>query len=171
MGDDTQISDRGEAVKALADKTGDVRFAMLTTVGTDGVPRCRPMATHEVGDDGTLWFFTYAASKKVRDVQAGSRVSLGYADPGKNLWVSVAGTGEVVRDDATKKRLWSAPLKVFFPDGPEDPEVVLLKVTPAEGEIWDGPSTTIGRAVAFAKTYATSAQEPPGDDVRLDFTR
>ena len=84
------------------------------------------------------------------------------------MWVSVGGTAKVLSDHAKVKDLWSAVLRAFFPDGPDDPEIVLLRVTPEEGEIWDGPSSAIGLAVAFAKTYATGAKEPPGDDTKLD---
>lgn len=167
MGEAETITDRDEAIRALADKTSDVRFAMLTSIGADGVPRSRPMATHEVGSDGLLWFFTYEDSQKVRDVQVNPRVSLGYADPDKNLWVSVTGTAALVRDRDKLQELWSPALRVFFPDGPDGGDVALLRVTPEEGEIWDGPSSTVGRAVQFAKTYATDAQEPPGADVEL----
>ena len=168
MGEVKTITDRGEAINALAQKAKGVRIAMLTTIGADGTPRCRPMGTREVGPEGELWFFTYEDSRKVRDVRDNPRVSLGYADHEDGLWVSVAGTAELVSDRAKAKELWSPFLRAFFPDGPDDPRIVLLRVTPEEGEIWDGPSSAVGLAVAFAKAYASGAKEPPGDDVKLD---
>jgi general stress protein 26 len=165
----TTVSDPSDALEALKDKTKNVRFAMLTTIGQGGETHIRPMATHEVGADGVLWFFTYADSQKALDVTANPHVGLGYADPAKNLWVSVSGTAELVRDQALVGELWSAPLKAFFPDGPDDPRIALLRVVPVKGEFWDGPSTVAGRAVAFARTLASDAKTPPGDDVKLEF--
>ncbi|SDQ15367.1 pyridoxamine 5'-phosphate oxidase family protein [Quadrisphaera sp. DSM 44207] len=169
MPEASTVDDPSESVGLLTEKTKDVRFAMMTTIGADGEPHCRPMATTDVGPDGVLWFFTSTDSQKARDVAANPNVGLGYADPGDNLWVSVTGTAELVRDRAKVQELWSAPLKAFFPDGPEDPEVALLRVTPTKGEVWDGPSSAVGRAVAFARTLASGAQTPPGDDVKLEF--
>ena len=170
MPDTGTITDPQEARSTLAEKTEDVRFAMFSTVGARGELHSRPMATHEADEDGTLWFFTYADSQKVRDITANPQVGLGYADPGKNLWVSVSGSAELVRDQAKVEQLWSAPLKVFFPDGPQTPGIVLLRVTPADAEIWDGPSSVAGRAVAFARTLASNSSTPPGDDVTLDLS-
>lgn len=168
MPEASTISQPDDAISALKDKTSEVQFAMLTTTGADGELHTRPMGTQEMDPDGTLWFFSYADSQKVRDIAGNPQVSLGYADPGKNLWVSVTGTAELVRESAKVHELWQAPLKVFFPDGPDDPNITLLRVTPHKGEIWDGPSSAIGRAVAFARTYASGAQTPPGDDIKLD---
>ena len=168
MPEQTRISDPAEARRALAEKTKDVGFAMLTTIGPNGEPHTRPMSTHEVDDDGSLWFFTYADSTKVGDIAANPRVAVGYADPGKNLWVSVTGDAAVVRDEGQVHERWSAPLKVFCPDGPDDTRIALVKVTPLAGEIWDGPSTMVGQAIAFARTFASGAETPPGDNVKLD---
>lgn len=169
MPEATTIHDAATAISALKDNVNDVQFTMLTTRGPGGELHTRPMATHDMDPDGTLWFFTYADSQKALDITGDPHVGLGYAEPKDNLWVSVSGTAEVVRDPAKIHQLWKAPLKVFFPDGPEDPNVALLRVTPIKGEIWDGPSTAVGRAVAFARTYASDATTPPGDDVKLEF--
>lgn len=169
MPEATTITDPDEALAVLTEKTKDVRFAMMTTISPTGEAHTRPMATHVAEPDGTLWFFTYADSQKAHDVEGNPHVALGYADPGKNLWVSVSGTAELVRDVDKRRELWSAPLKAFFPDGPDDPDVALLRVTPAKGEVWDGPSSAVGQAIAFARTLASGAKTPPGDDIKLEF--
>jgi general stress protein 26 len=112
-----KITDRNEAIGELTEKIKDVRFAMLTTAKPDGRLRTRPMATQEVAFGGDLWFFTDANSAKVKEIQANPQVTLGYADPGKNLWVSVTGAAEISRDRAKMKELWNPVLKAFFPDG------------------------------------------------------
>ncbi|MBB5233288.1 pyridoxamine 5'-phosphate oxidase family protein [Deinococcus budaensis] len=162
------VDDPQEAARLLAEKIKGVRFATFTTVAEDGSLHGRPMATQQADFDGDLWFFSYADSHKVEDVRRNPQVNLGYNEPQKNLWVNVTGTAEVVDDRAKMQELWEAPLKAFFPDGVDDPNLTLLKVTPARAEYWDGPSSSIGRIVAFARTLASGGKTPPGKDVKLD---
>ena len=43
-------------IKKLATMIRVIKVAMLTTLGPDGILRCRPMATQEAEFDGSLWF-------------------------------------------------------------------------------------------------------------------
>ncbi|MEF2279883.1 pyridoxamine 5'-phosphate oxidase family protein [Deinococcus sp. YIM 134068] len=168
MTEPQHIDDPKEAARILAEKIEGVRFATFTTISQGGTLHGRPMATQEAEFDGDLWFFTYADSHKVADVEANPQVNLGYNNPDKNLWVNVTGTAERVDDRAKMQELWKPPLKAFFPDGVDDPNLTLLKVTPHQAEYWDGPASGIGKVVAFARTLASGGKTPPGKDVKLD---
>ena len=93
MSDNTQND-----VKLLGDKIKGIRIAMMTTVEADDVLRSRPMATQDMDFDGDLWFFTKASAPKVDDVEHHQQVNLNYAKPDDNLFVSVSGTAQLVRD-------------------------------------------------------------------------
>lgn len=112
---------------------------MLTTVDERGRLHSRPMATQQVEFDGDLWFFTDDRSEKVRDIEADADVHLSYTHPDGTLWVAVSGHAEIVRDDKKKEELWFDELQAYFPKGLGDPHLVLIKVTPAQGEYWQGP--------------------------------
>lgn len=162
------VTDPQEAARILAEKIRGVRFATLTTVSEGGSLHGRPMATQEAEFDGDIWFFTYASSQKVADIRANPQVNLGYNNPDKNLWVNVSGTAEQVTDRAKMRELWEPPLRAVFPDGVDDPNLTLLRVTPERAEYWDGPATGIGKIVAFARSLASGGKTPPGKDVKLD---
>jgi general stress protein 26 len=53
-----------DAVEKLGELLKGIRFAMLTTEDGEGFLRSRPMATRELGEDGTLWFFTERAPRR-----------------------------------------------------------------------------------------------------------
>lgn len=149
-------------VQQLFDKIKDVRIAMFTTADEQGSLHARPMFTHEPDSDGALWFFTEKDSAKIHELRQESRVNLGYADPGANLYVSVSGRCQVVEDRQKIKELWSEPLRGWFPDGPEDPNIALLRVDVEQGEYWESSSNLLVRAYAYAKAVVTGQR--PADN-------
>jgi len=145
-----------------------IEFAMLTTVDADGTLRSRPMATQSADDfDGDLWFFTPASSAMVADVEEEHQVNLAYADVGENTYVSVSGLARLIRDKAKARELWSPAMQAWFPNGVEDPETALLKVTIEKAEYWDMPGNTLVRLLGFAKAVATGERYDPGENVKL----
>jgi general stress protein 26 len=144
-----------EDLAKLEELIEDIDFCMLTTVDAEGALRSRPMSTQRVEKDGGLWFFTSAETVKVDELAADSRVNLSYADKKKARYVSVSGTAEVFRDRAKIKELWNPVLKAWFPKGPDDPALVLLKVTIDDAEYWDDASSSMVRFFKLARAAAT----------------
>ncbi len=134
-----QASMQGAEFELLKEKIKDIKFAMLSTVEEDGDIHMRPMATHDMDEDGTLWFFTYDDSNKVREIRRNPRVGLGYENHPADTYVTAAGTAEVVKDQAKINEIWSDFLKAWFPNGKDDPRIALLKVTLHQAEYWDRP--------------------------------
>jgi general stress protein 26 len=115
--------------KMLTKVMKDIDFCMMTTNGARGRLHSRPMSNNRnVEFDGETWFFSYADSSQVRELKKDSNVSLSYAVPEEILFISLAGKGEIVKDNAKKKELWYGELERWFPEGPEDKKVVLIKV-------------------------------------------
>ena len=140
-----------EAVRKLNELIKDIQVAMLTTVDDEGALRSRPMATQKPDFDGQLWFFTSGSSPKAREIEREHQVNISYADPDKNRYVSVSGTGQVVYDPAKNKELWTSAYKAWFPQGLDDPNLALLRVDVEKAEYWDSPGSAIVHALGFAK--------------------
>ena len=153
----------------LAELIKDIKFAMLTTIDKDGALRSRPMATQNEEFNGELWFFTKAAAPKVEEVQHEHHVNVSYAHPSDQRYISISGTGQLVRDEAKKKELWTPAMKAWFPNGPEDPEIGLLKITADKAEYWETPSSTVVHLVGFVKATLTGKPHHPGENEKLDF--
>jgi general stress protein 26 len=136
----------------LREQIKDIKIAMLTTVDDQGDLRSRPMATLEVGDDGDLWFFTRVDAPKVEETERDHRVNVSYAAPNSNRYVSVSGRAELVYDRARIDKLWRPEFRLYFPEGRDDPSIVLLRVTPFAAEYWCAPTTAVGRALHYLKT-------------------
>jgi general stress protein 26 len=151
----------------LKDKIKDIKFAMLTTLEPDNDLHTRPMATHEMDADGTLWFFTYADTAKVHEVERDRRIGLSYADPGSETYVAASGTSEVVRDQNKIHELWSDFLKAWFPNGKDDPQIALLKVKLHHAEYWDRPGGKMVKLFQLAKAYVTGEPDSGGRNEKL----
>lgn len=172
MSHSTKASKKHSDLEILYDKIKAIRLAMMTTVDADGVLHSRPMATQDPKDvksDGCLWFLTYASAPKVGEVEKNHNVNLAYTKPDDNLFVSVSGTAELVRDKARVKDLWSALYKPWFPNGPEDPDIALLHVHIEHAEYWNAPSGKMGLLYTITKGLTAGGKETsPGEDVKLD---
>src|ERR1700735_74436 len=132
----------------------DIRVALLTTIDRDGHFHTRPVQTLQVDADRTLWFFTDWSSSKVDELQHDVRVSLGYAEPAKNLYCAVSGMGNLIRDVQKAKQLWGIEQRAYYPDGPEDERLALLRVQIDRAEYWIAPGR-ISYIVAAVRATVT----------------
>jgi general stress protein 26 len=134
-------SNTGDIAK-LGELIRDIRVALLTTIEREGCFHTRPVQTLQVEGDRTLWFFTDWSSPKVQELHHDVRVSLGYADPAKNVYAAVTGSGSVLRNVQKAKQLWSIEQRAYYPEGPEDERLALLRVLIERAEYWIAPGRT-----------------------------
>jgi len=154
-------------IELLLEKIKDIHVAMMSTVAADGSLNSRPMATQEAGKDGDLWFFTYENAPKVGEVEQDQQVNISYTKPDANLFVSVSGRAELVKDRKKIKSLWKPLMKAWFPNGEDDPALALLKVHVDHAEYWDAPSGKMGGLFAILKGQSNNTKDSGGTDVRL----
>lgn len=157
-------NDESEARAKVWDMIKDIKFAMLVTQGLGGRLFARPMANQKPDNDGKIWFFTAADSTKVDEIEHYDNVLLSYAEPDNNVYVSVSGTAKVTRDRNKINELWSEPLKAWFPEGKDDPNLTLICVDPVSAEYWDGPSSTFVQAFGYVKAKITGNPEQMGEN-------
>ena len=159
-------TDSPDAIRKVAELLQGERFAFLTTVAPDGTLTSRPMTLQEVEFDGDLWFFAEHDAPWLTHVAASPQVNVGMGSGG--TWVSLTGTARVVDDVAKKKELWNSVVEAWFPDGPDDDGVVLLKVTGESAEYWDSPGNRLATALSFVKAKATGSQPDTGEKDVVD---
>ena len=161
-------NEQNENLAKLIDKIKDVDFTMMTTVDDDGSLRSRPMSTQEVGKDGIIWFFTGYESAKSHEIKNDSHVNLSYAKPSDNLYVSVSGRASLSKDKAKIDELWSPALKAWFPEGKDDPNIGLIKVTIDKAEYWDSPNSAVVQLYGFVKAAITGEPAHPGENKKIN---
>jgi len=148
-------------VAKVAELARDIRVGMLTTIDEYGRMVSRPMAQQEVEFDGDLWFFAERNSRKIAHIRIRPQVGVTLTD--SSTWLSICGAAEVVEDTAKARELWNSWVEAWLPQGPEDPSVVLVKVTVDTAEYWDTPGGRIASVVSFVKAKVTGERYDGGD--------
>lgn len=129
--------------------------AMFNTVAHDGSVVARPLQALEFDEDGVLWFATGLDSEKATEIRVRPHVGLSFADHHANRFVSVSGPARLVHDREKIDELWSPAMSVFFPQGKDDPNLVLVRVEIERAEYWDGPATFVGKLLYLAAAAIT----------------
>src|SRR5262249_60993875 len=81
-----------------------------------------------------------------------------FADAADKVYPSTPARAEVRRDPAKAAEIWKLTDNAWW-NGPDDPDVCLLRVRPITAELWDGPASRIVAAFEFVKA-AISGGEP-----------
>lgn len=151
-----------------AEKVWDAveRHHVCMLVDKDGKGlRARPMAPYADRGEGTILFVTDARNAKDDEIRANPEVCLTFAD-GHKFFLSVSGRAEVVKDSAKLKQIWSTYMEAFFPDGPDSPNAILLRVRPTRAEFWESDGKIVSAVKALA---AVVGQKRPhmGDNEKV----
>ena len=73
---------------------------------------------------------------------------------------------EVRRDHAKAAEIWKSTDNMWW-NGPDDPNVCVLKVRPITAELWDGPANAAVAAFEFAKARITGAKPNLGENRKV----
>jgi general stress protein 26 len=130
----------------------DVAVCMVTT-HAGGRMRSRPMHAILEREEGTIYFVTDTRGAKDDEIAAATDVCLAFADIGDNTYLSLTGRAEMIRDPAKAEELWSTETQAWWPRGPQDPAVRVLRVVPDAAEYWDtrGNSFTVALKLIAAR--------------------
>ncbi len=166
MSDD---ADRDAGRRKILELIDGIDYANFTTRARDsGAMHARPMATRQCDDDGDLWFFTKKDSRKVEEIGADPQVLVTFADPKKQHFVSITGRSEVVSDRARVKAMWAEIYRTWFPGGPEDENIVLIRVAAEHAEYWDTPNSVAVVAYGYLKALTTGKPNRAGEIGKVD---
>jgi len=165
---DTSSSDFRK-LRELVKRTG---IAMLVTSDHQGGLRSRPVETLQFDEQGRLWFFTAADSPKVGEIdERRGQVNLAYADPSHGNYASISGVARFYRDRSKIRELWHKSAEVWFPDGPDDAQLLLLQVTIEKAEYWDSPDSPVLRLWGLTRALVTGNPEAMGENRKLGDTQ
>lgn len=155
------MTDRAEK---LHDLVADFSDAMLVTRSLQGSLHARPMRIAALEHEADLWFVTSSHSGKIDEIDQKPEVNVTMQGGGKYVSLS----GRVSMEDDRKKidELWREPMRTWFPEGKDDPRIMLLRFDAREGEYWDR-SGAEGAKYSFRAGKAYAKGETPELDSSL----
>jgi general stress protein 26 len=157
---------RQGSIERVWDIVAKVGVCMLTTRFAGGL-RARPLEARPDRNAGLIFFVTDIRSGKEDEIETASDVGLAFIDTGDKAYLSITGRACMIRDAETTKRFWRKTDEVWWPGGPNDPDVCLLRIEPLTAELWDGPASAIVTAFEFAKAKLTGEQPNLGENRKV----
>lgn len=109
------------------------------------------------------------ASPKSDEIRSDDRVSATFQSP--SSFVALSGRAALIRDRKKIEELWQTSWKAWFPNGKDDPNLALIRVTVTDAELWDTAGAKgIHYAFEVAKSVVTgdTPEITAGQHARLD---
>ena len=145
--------------------------ALLVTVAKDGTLDSRPMGCLQREFKRTLNFLTFRHSLKLEEISQNDHVLVSYANSAQYEYVSISGSAKLIDDREKIRELWNEGLRVWFPKGPDDPEIAILDVNVETVRYWTDPASTATYAWAYVKARVTGKSPSPEDIGDTGFVR
>lgn len=153
-------------IEKFKNLVNEIKFCMITSIAPESETlKSRPMTLQEVDANNEMWFFADVHSDVVSDIDANPNVNVSFSHPGKSSYVSVTGEASRVNSLTKIKDLFNPGVKAWFPDGPEDKNIALLKIRVKSVDYWDSPSSKVVQLYAFAKSVITGKR--PGEELGI----
>lgn len=127
--------ERAKVVAAASDVMKQAVFTTLVTIADDGHANARMVSPTAPDQDLVVWVSTNRSSRKIAELRHDPRATLLYFDKKALAYVTLIGTTTLVDDAAEKQKYWQPGWAPFFPQGPKDPEYVLIRFVPQSIEI------------------------------------
>lgn len=142
-----------------------VGVCMLTTRFRGGL-RARPVEARPDRTAGLIRFVTDVRGLKDDEIEQSPDVGLVFIDHADHAYLSITATSQVLDDHAKAREIWKKTDDMWW-QGPDDPNVRVLRVEPSRAELWDGPASRLVAAYEFAKARVTGEKPNLGENRKV----
>ncbi|HYG31765.1 MAG TPA: pyridoxamine 5'-phosphate oxidase family protein [Methylophilaceae bacterium] len=140
-----------ESPSVIWPKIERAHIGMFTTRDEYGHLISHPMTNQQIDQEGVLWFFASDQSHIAHNISLNPEVNVSFVRHDENLYVSVSGQAEEVKDRALIRKMWSPLIGAWFPEGEDDPHICLIKVVVHAAEYWDAEANKMLQLFKLAK--------------------
>lgn len=160
-----------EAIHKLKRLVEEINICLFcTNLETDDGATCRPMGAQDVDPEGNIWFFSEKTSDKNKDIAHNKNVQLFFSHPGKGSYLVVNGEAEISVDKNKIEELWNPIVKMWFPEGKDDPNISIIKVKPTTAYYWDTNGSKMINLIKMVASVATGTNLIEGKEGTLTVT-
>lgn len=132
---------RGSLVE-LWQRPGDFESAVAVTRGESGLPRVHPVELEAPSptDGCDPWFFASRGAARragTAGIEGGELLGLFCYGPEPGSWISIAAVARIEAERAAVHGLYRPDHRGLFPGGPDDPDLVVVRLDLLRAEQWD----------------------------------
>jgi general stress protein 26 len=139
---------------------------LLTTHFAGGL-RARPLDARPDRDACAIYFVTDVRGLKDDEIETDPDVCFVVVDEKENAYLSITGRAEVTRDNIMAAKIWKKTDDVWWPGGPQDSNVRVIRIDPSRAELWDGPKWKAVAMFEFAKAKLTGGKPDLGENRKV----
>lgn len=143
-----------------------IEVGMLTTLDGEDL-RARPMHLVQKEYDGTIWFYTRRSSAKAFETRENQNICLTFEDHDAETYVSLSGLARLSDRRDLIEEFWSPFVGAWFPEGKDDPDVVLLEIQIHKGEYWDSTSSRMVQMFEMLKANLFKEEANLGENKKF----
>jgi general stress protein 26 len=120
---------------------GESETVVLATVDVEGRPDVRAMLAprHREGLR-RFWLTTNTSSRKVNEIDADPRAVLYFVDERSFVGLTLYGTMEALRDEASRRLIWKPTDTIYYSQGVNDPDYTVLRFTATTARLYESLS-------------------------------
>jgi general stress protein 26 len=166
MSDSNSTRSEAEQLSFIWKNIERISTCMMTTCDGPHL-RARPMHGIARPHENAIVFVTARSTHKPEEIAANPNACLCFGDVSSNTFISLSGVIALTEDRETVRELWGRAHDAYFPEGPSDPNAVLLTFTPKSGEYWDAPSNPVLIAIEFIRASVVGGKPSLGDNAAV----
>jgi len=105
-------------------------------LATEQEGHAQPMTAHFEGEHGPLWFYARKDGRMAHAAETSHAAVFHYVGRGHDLYACLHGELTTTSDPAMVDRFWSEEVARWYPRGPNDRDITLLRFMPSSAQIW-----------------------------------
>jgi general stress protein 26 len=129
----------------------------------------QPMTAFAEPENNQVWFFTRDDVDLVKDAAGSADARLVFTSKDEEIFADIRGALVARHDRARIDKYWGPVVAAWYPEGKADPHLMLLRFTPAEGQVWVAKAGLVKFAFEVAKANLTKTQPDAGGSAEVKF--
>ncbi len=131
------VTDINEALELAKKAISTNKYAFLITNNGSNSPSARlvePVVNYE---EMTFWIGTNPSLRKIEEIKENPAVTLAFGNEKNDSNVVIQGIANVENNPDFARQHWKAYWRLFFPDGPESADFILIRIEWQSIEVLD----------------------------------
>lgn len=162
----TDLKDKAAVEAKLWAEIGDSRTGMLAPIRAPQ-DHLQPMTAYPEPESRTLWFYARAGSDLAVTCQVGTHAMFVFVSRDGEMQASIHGELRTTVDELHRDKYWSSTVGAWYPKGKADPQLVMLRFSCADAQIWISEVGGVKFGWEIAKANLTGSRPEIGGMVSL----